>query len=80
LRFFGWLSVLLTLAGVALFVPVLVEYFQTGLVPRFPTLIVSMFLLLAALLSFFTGLCLDVIVEKDRKNYELSLLRYAERN
>ena len=80
MRFFGWLSVLLTLAGVALFVPVLVEYFQTGLVPRFPTLIVSMFLLLAALLSFFTGLCLDVIVEKDRKNYELSLLRYAERD
>ena len=79
MRFFGWLSVLLTLAGVAMFVPVLVEYFQTGLVPRFPTLIVSMFLLLAALLSFFTGLCLDVIVEKDRKNYELSLLHYAEK-
>ena len=74
MRFFGWLSVLLAVAGVALLVPVLVEYFQTGLVPRFPTLIVSVFLLLAALLSLFTGLCLDVMVTKDRKNYELRLI------
>jgi glycosyltransferase involved in cell wall biosynthesis len=75
LRFFSWLAALLTLAGVLLLIPVLVEYFHTGLVPRFPTLIVSMFLLLAALLSLFTGLCLDVIVTKDRKNYELRLLQ-----
>ena len=75
LRFFSWLAVFLSLAGVLLLIPVLVEYFHTGLVPRFPTLIVSMFLLLAALLSLFTGLCLDVIVTKDRKNYELRLLQ-----
>lgn len=75
LRFFSWLAILLALAAVLLLIPVLVEYFHTGLVPRFPTLIVSMFLLLAALLSLFTGLCLDVIVTKDRKNYELRLLQ-----
>lgn len=75
LRFFSWLATFLALAGVLLLIPVLVEYFHTGLVPRFPTLIVSMFLLLSALLSLFTGLCLDVIVTKDRKNYELRLLQ-----
>ena len=75
LRFFSWLATFLTLAGVLLLIPVLVEYFHTGLVPRFPTLIVSMFLLLSALLSLFTGICLDVIVTKDRKNYELRLLQ-----
>ena len=75
LRFFSWLAAFLSLAGVLLLIPVLVEYFHTGLVPRFPTLIVSMFLLLAALLSLFTGLCLDVIVTKDRKNYEMRLLQ-----
>ena len=78
LRFFSWLAVFLSLAGVLLLIPVLVEYFHTGLVPRFPTLIVSMFLLLAALLSLFTGLCLDVIVTKDRKAYELRLLRQED--
>lgn len=74
LRFFTWLAVLLTVAGLLMLVPVLVEYFRTGLVPRFPTLIVALFLLLAALLSLFTGLCLDVIVTKDRKNFELRLV------
>lgn len=79
LRFFGWLSILSAVVGVAMLVPVLVEYFQTGLVPRFPTLIVAMFLLLASLLSLFTGLCLDVIVTKDRKNYELRMIEYKDR-
>lgn len=80
MRFFGWLAVLLAVLGVGMLLPVLVEYFQTGLVPRFPTLIVAMFLLLAALLAVAVGLCLDVIVTKDRKSYELALLRYAEGN
>lgn len=74
LRFFTWLAALLALAGVLMLVPVLVEYFHTGLVPRFPTMIVALFLMLAALLSLFTGLCLDVIVTKDRKNFELRLV------
>jgi hypothetical protein len=74
LRFFGWMAALLTLAGAALLTPVLSEYFRTGIVPRFPTLFVSLFLFLAALQSVFTALCLDVMVTKDRKNYELRLL------
>lgn len=74
LRFFGWLAALMILAGAVLLTPVLSEYFRTGLVPRFPTLFVSLFLFLAALQSVFTGLCLDVMVTKDRKNYELRLI------
>ena len=74
LRFFGWMAALLTLVGAVLLTPALSEYFRTGLVPRFPTLFVSLFLFLAALQSVFTGLCLDVMVTKDRKNYELRLI------
>ncbi len=80
MRFFGWMAVLLTVVGAALLVPVLVEYFQTGLVPRFPTLIVSVFLLLTALLSVAVGLCLDVIVTKDRKNFELKVIDFDSQN
>lgn len=76
LRFFGLTALLLALIAVALFIPVLVDYLHTGLVPRFPTLIVSVFLGLAALQSFFTGLCLDVMVEKDRKAYELKVISF----
>lgn len=76
LRFFGWMALLLAIAAIGFFIPVLVDYFKTGLVPRFPTLIVSVFLGLAALQSFFTGLCLDVMVEKDRKAYELQVISF----
>lgn len=79
MHFFGWLSAITALMGIGFFIPVLVEYFQTGLVPRFPTLIVSVFLLLAALMSLFTGLCLDVIVCKDRKAYELKVIEYEQK-
>ena len=74
MRFFGWLAVLLAVVGTTLVIPVLMDYFDTGLVMRFPTLFVSLFLFLAALQSFFTGLCLDVMVSKDRKQYELRLI------
>ena len=76
MRFFGWLAVLLAFVAIVLVVPVLVDYFHTGLVMRFPTLFVSLFLLLAALQSLFTGFCLDVMVEKDRKAYELKMIEF----
>jgi len=79
LHFFLWLTALLSLVGVILVIPVLVDYFHTGLVLRFPTLFVSLFLLLAALQSLFTGLCLDVMVEKDRKQYELKVIAFEEK-
>lgn len=75
LRFFGWLSLILAIVAIILFIPILIEYLKTGLVPRFPTLFVSLFLGLASLQSFFTGLCLDVIVTKDRKSYELLMIK-----
>lgn len=72
--FFTTLAVVLLLAAVGLFIPVLVEYFQSHLVPRYPTLIVSGFLGLAALQSFFGGLILDNICRKNRQDFELRLL------
>ena len=76
LLFFGSLSLIFILSAIGLFIPVLLEFFQTGLVPRFPTLIVSVFFALAGIQSFFTGLCLDVIVQKDRKMYELKRIAF----
>ena len=71
LKFFGWTAILLLLIAVLLFIPVFIIYIETGLVPRFPTLIVSGFLSLAALLSFFAGLILDNLIRNERKSYEL---------
>lgn len=78
LLFFGGLSLALILIAIGLFIPILIEFFQIGLVPRFPTLIVSVFLALAGIQSFFTGLCLDVIVQKDRKMFELKRISFIQ--
>lgn len=73
LPFFGFLAAILFLFGVVLIIPVFIEYFETGLVPRLPTLIVSCFLTLGAILSFFCGLVLDVLAQKNRQDFELRL-------
>lgn len=76
--FFGLISLVLMLVSVLLVVPVLAEYFRTGLVPRFPTLIVSGFLGLSALQSLFSGLILAELTWKDRKDFEYRLNRVAQ--
>lgn len=76
-RFFGIVSLLLTAAAVVLFVPVLLEYFKTGLVLRFPTLIVSGFLEMAAVQSFFAGMILGELTWKDRKDFEYRMNQIA---
>lgn len=76
--FFGTFSLLLVLVAFILGVPVFIEYFKTGLVPRFPTLIVSGFILLMALLLWICGLILQVLVKKHRQLYELMLIQIAK--
>lgn len=71
--FFGMLAFILVIIAAILFVPVFVTYLQTGLVPNFPTLIVSGFVALAAIQSFFAGLILTTLVEKDRQDFEFKL-------
>ena len=69
--FFGLIAAALLVLAVAFFIPVLVTYIRTGLVPDFPTLIVCGFTAMAALLSFFTGLQLQNAVQKNKQDFEL---------
>ena len=78
LSFFGNLSILLGFVSILLFLPILLEYVNTGLVPRIPTLIVSAFMMLAALLSFMCGLLLDTTAKISRKRFELLLNALSE--
>lgn len=74
LAFFGILAALLTVTAGALFIPILVTYLQTGLVPRFPTLIVCGFMVVAALQLLGCGLILNNLVQKDRQDFERALI------
>lgn len=71
--FFGSLSMLLAALATFFFIPVLLTYLRTGLVPDFPTLIVCGFVIIAAIQSLFTGLLLSTITQKNRQDFELAL-------
>ena len=71
--FFNIISIVLALISLLFIVPVFQEYFETGLVLRFPTLIVGGFIMLSSLLSFICGVILDVIVKKHKQLYEIIL-------
>lgn len=73
LPFFGLIAAILSLLGLGLFASVFAEFTLTGLVPRFPTLIVSGFIMMGALLSLMCGLILDTSGKNARKNFELQL-------
>lgn len=73
MSFFGFFSALFAVAGVGAFLPVLAEYWRSGLVPRFPTLIASVGLMVVAVLFGMVGLILSVINKKHRQLYELFL-------
>ena len=77
LQFFSVLCLLLVLVAAALMVPVVAVYLDTGLVPRFPTLIVCGFMVLAGIQSFFAGMVLEVLAAKDRRDFEYRLNRIS---
>lgn len=71
--FFGVFASIFLFISLILGVPVLLEYFETGLVPRFPSLIVASIFLVIALLLWIIAIILGVIVKKHRQLYELYL-------
>ena len=73
MSFFGLLAALMALVSVILFIPILAEYLHTGLVPRFPTLIVCGVMGTMALLLWVCGLILDTVAKKHRQLFEINL-------
>ena len=71
--FFNFFAIIILIISLLLGIPVVVEYFKTGLVPKFPTLIVSSIFLVISLLLWITGIILQVIVKKHKQLYELMM-------
>lgn len=74
LRFFGLLSFAMIAVAIGFFVPILIEYFDTGLVQKFPTLFVCCFTALAGIVSLFSGLILSNMNEQNRRDFEVKLI------
>ena len=73
--FFGLISLLFLVISVIFGIPVFHDYFKTGLVERFPTLIFSGFMLIVSLIMFAIGIILEVVAKKHRQLFELFLVR-----
>lgn len=72
--FFNTIALVLAALAIGFFIPVLVDYINTGLVERFPTLIVCGFALLAAIQAFFAGTILSTMANKNRRDFEQTLI------
>lgn len=79
-RFFALLALILMAVAVGFFVPVFLDFLRTGEVAKFPTLIVCGFVGLAAVQAFFAGMILNDIAMKNRKDYEMDLIKLEYRN
>ena len=72
--YFGMISLLLLVLAAVFFIPIVITYAKTGLVPNFPTIVCG-FVTLASIQSFFAGLILKTIYQKNRQDFEMDLYR-----
>lgn len=73
LPFFSIVAAIFMVIALVMLVPVLHEFYLTGLVPKLPTFVASCFMALFALLSFAAGLILDTQVKSNRQNFEFQM-------
>lgn len=73
--FFSFVGTILLILSLIFGIPVFSEFFKTGLVPRFPTLIFALILLIISILMYITGIILEVVAKKNKQIFELFLIR-----
>lgn len=78
LALFSWIALLLCVLGLIAGVPVIIEFVQTGLVPKLPSALLAVAFVFAGLLSFSCGLILDTVVKGNRKAYEIEVTKAYE--
>ena len=73
LAFFSLLAIVLAVIGAVFFIPVMIEFIRTGLVPKLPTMISSLVLWVIAVVLFSNGLILDTIAQNAKQQFEVQL-------
>ena len=78
LVFFSWSGIILLLLAIIFFIPVFIKFLETHLVDQIPTLVVCGFSAMTAVQSFFAGLILSNMSEKNRRDFEFELNQAAD--
>ena len=77
--FFTWVAVILVLIGLGFLIPVLIDYIRTGLVPKMPSFVASVFFFICSIQSFFGGLILQTVIKRSKQDFEIKLNQYKDR-
>lgn len=77
--FFTWIAAILGVVGLLFLIPVLIEYIKTGLVPKMPSFLASVFFFICSIQSFFGGLILETMVKRSKQDFEIKLNEYADK-
>ena len=77
--FFTWVAVILALIGLGFLIPVLIDYIRTGLVPKMPSFVASVFFFICSIESFFGGLILQTVIKRSKQDFEIKLNEYKDR-
>ena len=75
LKFFGIIALAFAALSVGFFIPILIDFIQTGRVDKFPTLFVCCTMMVIGVLFFFTGLILSSMIHKNKQDFEYVLIR-----
>lgn len=78
LAFFTLLSSIFLILGLLMGIPVLIEFFETSIISKIPSAILSVGLMIISVLSLFSGFILDTIVKQHREDYSLNVMRWME--
>lgn len=70
LEFFSLIAAVLFVVGMVFFIPVLVHFLEVGTVEKIPTLIVSGFVILTAIIGWFSGIILSTLVNQHKQDFE----------
>ncbi len=79
LSFFMWMALFSFLAALGFLTPVLIEYFQTGLVPKLPSFVACVFFSICSIQSFYEAMNLDIIKQNERREFENRFNEWADR-
>lgn len=77
--FFTCLALILSIIATLFLIPVIIDYIQSGLVPKIPSFIASVFFYLCAIQSFFGGLILDTFAKKSRDDFEMKCNEFSDK-
>lgn len=79
LSFFLWISLICAIIGTAFLIPVLIDYVNSGLVPKMPSFVASVFFYMCMVQSFFGGLILQTLINKSKQEFEIKLNEFEDR-